>query len=208
MQKQRLKIWVLPAQRGKKSFGTVWDNTVSILRQGLLLHCSARCTKALLALPNDNECQIKNVLAHDFVYRSFLRPEGQNQSTGDTFCNARRDSNPRASSLTGSRSKCSSGIHFGISSCTAVKDWLKHRLEVTLQAYFTILFTVFHGKKAAKTHGACNFSINWTNICAVLKYSSRFEQPRFASENGIFPKASKKLRKQQKSPQMRAFSLF
>ena len=63
----------------------------------------------------------------------------------------RRDSNPRISSLTGSRSKCSSGIHFGISSCTAVKDQLKHRLEVTLQAYFTIPFTVFHGKKAAKT---------------------------------------------------------
>ena len=122
MQKQRLKIWVLPAQCGKKSFGTVWDNTVSILRQGSLLHCSARCTKSLLALPNDNECLNKNVLAHDFVYRSFLRPEGQNQSTGDTFCNARRDSNPRISSLTGSRSKCSSGIHFGISSCTAVKD--------------------------------------------------------------------------------------
>ena len=71
MQKQRLKIWVPPAQCGKKSFGTVWDNTVSILRQGLLLHCSARCAEALLALPNDNECQNKNVLAHDFVYRSF-----------------------------------------------------------------------------------------------------------------------------------------
>ena len=52
------------------------------------------------------------------------------------------------------------GIHFGISSCTAVKDQLKHRLEVPLQVYFTILFLVFHGKKAAKTHGACNFSIN------------------------------------------------
>ena len=168
MQKQRLKIWVPPAQYGKKSFGTVWDNTVSILRQGSLLHCFARCTKALLALPNDNECQIKNVLAHDFVYRSFLRPEGQNQSTGDTFYNARRDSNPRISSLTGSRSKCSSGIHCGISSCTAVKDWLKHRLEATLQAYFTILFTVFHGKKAANSYLSpqfnCFLSFSMTNF--------------------------------------------
>ena len=195
MQKQRLKIWVPPAQRGKKSFGTVWDNTVSILRQGLLLHCSARCTKVLLALPNDNECQNKNVLAHDFVYRSFLRPEGQTKPLAICYNCIRWDSNPRISSLTGSRSKNSSGIHFGTSSCTAVKDWLKHRLEVTLQAYFTIPVTFFHGKKAAKTHGAYNFSINWTIICAVLKYSSRFEQPRFASENGIFPKASKKLRK-------------
>ena len=31
----------------------------------------------------------------------------------------------------------SSGIHFGIALCTAVKDIFKHTLEVTLQAYFT-----------------------------------------------------------------------
>ena len=151
MQKQRLKIWVPPAQCGKKSFGTASDNTVSILRQGSLLHCSARCTEALLALPNDNECLNKNVLAHDFVYRSFLRPEGQNQSTGDTFCNARRDSNPRISSLTGSRSKNSSGIHFGISSCTAVKDGPKHPHWGFLHPYSTTLFRRFHGKKAANS---------------------------------------------------------
>ena len=150
MQKQRLKIWVPPAQCGKKSFGTVWDNTVSILRQGSLLHCSARCTKALLTLPNDNGSWTEMFSRTRYRARHLLRPEGQNQSTGDTFCNARRDSNPRISSLTGSRSKNSSGIHFGIPSCTAVKDWLKHRLEVTLQAYFTIRRTVFHGKKAAK----------------------------------------------------------
>ena len=149
-----------PAQCGKKSFGTVWDNTVSILRQGLLLHCSARCTEALLALPNDNECQNKNVPAHDFVYRSFCVPKDKSSKPlAICFC-IRRDSNPRKSSLTGSRRKRSSGIHFGISSCTAVKDQLKHRLEATLQAYFTIPLTVFHGNKAAKTHGACNFSIN------------------------------------------------
>ena len=64
----------------------------------------------------------------------------------------RRDSNPRNTSLTGSRSKRSSGIHFGISSCTAVKDQLKHWLEVTLQAYFTNPYTVFHGKKAANSY--------------------------------------------------------
>ena len=151
MQKQRLKIWVPPAQCGKKSFGTVWDNTVSILRQGSLLHCSARCTEALLALPNDNECQNKNVLAHDFVYRFCCVPKDKSsKATWRHAFSARRDSNPRISSLTGSRCKCSSGIHFGTSSCTAVKDWLKHRLEVTLQAYFTIPVTVFHGKKAAK----------------------------------------------------------
>ena len=151
MQKQRLKAWVPPAQCGKKSFGTVWDNTVSILRQGSYLHCSARCTEALLALPNDNECLNKNVLAHDFVYRSFCVPKDKSSKPLAICYNCIRwDSNPRISSLTGSRCKCSSGIHFGISSCTAVKDWLKHRLEVTLQAYFTIPVTVFHGKKAAK----------------------------------------------------------
>ena len=193
MQKQRLKIWVPPAQCGKKSFGTALDNTVSILRQGSFLHCSARCTEALLALPNDNESWTEMFSRTRNRARHLLRPEGQTKPLAICYNCIRWDSNPRISSLTGSRCKCSSGIHFGTSSCTAVKDWLKHRLEVTLQAYFTILFAVFHGKKAAKTHGAYSFSINWTIICAVLKYSSRFEQPRFASENGIFPKASKKL---------------
>ena len=172
-----------PAQCGKKSFGTVWDNTVSILRQGLLLHCSARCTEALLALPNDNECQIKNVLAHDFVYRSFLRPEGQNQSTGDTFCNARRDSNPRILSLTGSRRKRSSGIHVGISSCTAVKDRLKHPLEVPLQAYFTMTGHHFHGKKAAnsqKLAAKLIFFISDRTFFAVTAYCAHGRQSAVA----------------------------
>ena len=79
------------------------------------------------------------------------------------------------------------GIHFGISSCTAVKDGLKHTHEVTLQAYFTILSTVFHGKKLATMR--CIQIINKPTVnLHRLKYSSRFKQPRFASENGIFPK--------------------
>ena len=150
MQKQRLKIWVPPAQCGKKSFGTVGDNTVSILRQGSFLHCSARCTEALLALPNDNESWTEMFSRTRYRARHLLRPEGQTKPLAICYNCIRWDSNPRISSLTGSRCKCSSGIHFGTSSCTAVKDWLKHRLEVTLQAYFTILLTVFHGKKAAK----------------------------------------------------------
>ena len=89
--------------------------------------------------------------SHTISCTVLLRPEGQTNPLAICYNCIRRDSNPRISSLTGSRSKNSSGIHFGISSCTAVKDQLKHRLEVTLQAYFTILHTVFHGKKAAKT---------------------------------------------------------
>ena len=81
---------------------------------------------------------------------------------------ARRDSNPRNTSLTGSRSKRSSGIHFGTSWCTAVKDRVKHTLEVTLQAYFTNLYTVFHGKKAANSHLSpqlrCFSSFSMTNF--------------------------------------------
>ena len=50
------------------------------------------------------------------------------------------------------RSKDSSGIHFGTSWCTAVKDQLKHKPQVTLQAYFTNPHTVFHGKKAANSY--------------------------------------------------------
>lgn len=208
MQKQRLKIWVSPAQCGKKSFGTVWDNTVSILRQGSLLHCSARCTEALLALPNDNECQNKNVLAHDFVYRSFCVPKDKTNPLAMRFATHGGIRTREYRAWQAQRSKRSSGIHFGISSCTAVKDWLKHRLEVTLQAYFTIPVTVFHGKKAAKTHGACNFSINWTIICAVLKYSSRFDNRVSQAKTEYFLRQAKRLRKQQKSPRMRAFSLF
>ena len=81
---------------------------------------------------------------------------------------ARRDSNPRKESFTGSKSKRSSGIHFGISSCTAVKDRFKHTLEVTLQAYFTNPYTVFHGKKAANSYLSpqlsCFSSFSMTNF--------------------------------------------
>ena len=186
MQKQRLKIWVPPAQCGKKSFGTVWDNTVSILRQGLLLHCSARRTEALLALPNDNESWTEMFSRTRYRARHLLRPEGQTKPLAICYNCIRWDSNPRISSLTGSRSKCSSGIHFGTSSCTAVKDWLKHRLEVTLQAYFTILLTVFHGKKAAKiTKKPSNESffailIHSLTVFSVFRWliSGRIQTPR------------------------------
>ncbi len=120
------------------------------------------------ALPNDNECQNKNVLAHDFVYR-FLVSKGQIlQATGDTFYDVRRDSNPRILSFTSSKGKNSSGIHFGISSCTDVKELLKHCLEVTLQGYFTIPTIVFHGKKAANSYLSpqfnCFFSFSMTKF--------------------------------------------
>ena len=204
MQKQRLKTWVPPAQCGKKSFGTDWDNTVSILRQGPI------CI-ALRDVPKHfSLCRmITHFWTATFCSCSFLhvilRPEGQIQSAGDTLHNVRWDSNPRIVSLSGSRCKCSSGIHFGISSCTAVKDGLKHSLEVTLQAYFTILSNVFHGKKAAKIHGAYNFSINRTIICAVLKYSSRFDNRVSQAKTEYFLRQAKSCKK---SPRMRAFSLF
>ena len=81
---------------------------------------------------------------------------------------ARRDSNPRISSLTGSRSKDSSGIHFGISLCTAVKDHLKHWLEGTLQAYFTNLDAVFHGKKAANSY--LSPQLSWFFSFSIIKF--------------------------------------
>ena len=81
---------------------------------------------------------------------------------------ARRDSNPRKESFTGSECKRSSGIHFGTSLCTAVKDQLKHWLEGTLQAYFTNPYTVFHGKKAANSYLSpqlsCFSSFSMTNF--------------------------------------------
>ena len=151
MQKQRLKIWVPPAQCGKKSFGTVWDNTVSILRQGSLCIAPQDVPKHFSLCRMITNTWTEMFSRTRYRARHLVRPEGQTNPLAICYNCIRRDSNPRISSLTGSRSKCSSGIHFGISSCTAVKDWLKHRLEVTLQAYFTILHTVFHGKKAAKT---------------------------------------------------------
>ena len=100
--------------------------------------------------------------------RHLLRPEGQTNPLAICYNCIRRDSNPRISSLTGSRSKRSSGIHFGISSCTAVKDQLTHWLEVTLQAYFTNPYTVFHGKKAANSYLSpqlsCFSSFSMTNF--------------------------------------------
>ena len=61
-----------------------------------------------------------------------------------------------------------------------------------LWPHFTTFFRFFHGKKAANSHDAYIFAINCMSICAVPKYSSRFEQPCFANENGIFPTKMKK----------------
>ena len=66
------------------------------------------------------------------------------------------------------RSKDSSGIHFGISWCTAVKDQLKHTLEVTLQAYFTNPYTVFHGKKAANSY--LSPQLSWFFSFSMIKF--------------------------------------
>ena len=82
----------------------------------------------------------------------FLRPEGQIQTTGDTLLAHGGIRTREKRALQAHSSKRSSGIHFGTSSCTAVKDQLKHWLEATLQAYFTNPYTVFHGKKAANSY--------------------------------------------------------
>ena len=167
MQKQRLKASVFPARCGKKSFGTDWENTVSTFRQGLLLHCSKSFAGALRFLPNDNESCLRNTEA--FPPRTvFLRPEGQIQTTGDTLLahGGIRTREKRAEQA--QRSKDSSGIHFGTSWCTAVKDQLKHWLEATLQAYFTNPYPVFHGKKAANSYLSpqlnCFSSFSTTNF--------------------------------------------
>ena len=102
---------------------------------------------------------ITNALSRTFLHTKaflsctvFLRPEGQIQTTGDTLLahGGIRTRELRAEQA--QRSKDSSGIHFGISWCTAVKDRPKHTREVTLQAYFTNPYAVFHGKKAANSH--------------------------------------------------------
>ena len=98
----------------------------------------------------------------------FLHPIGQIQTTGDTLLahGGIRTREIRAEQA--QRSKDSSGIHFGTSLCTAVKDHLKHWLESTLQAYFTKLYAVFHGKKAANSYLSpqlnCFSSFSTTNF--------------------------------------------
>ena len=135
----------------------------------MLLHCAERSAKAHLSLPNDNDslkkhfCTRKQAPAYCFV-----RPEGQIQTSGDTLLahSGIRTREIRAEQA--QRSKDSSGIHFGISWCTAVRDQLKHWLEATLQAYFTNPYTVFHGKKAANSYLSpqlsCFSSFSMTNF--------------------------------------------
>ena len=115
----------------------------------LTMHCKANNDKAFSVLPSDNK-----LVSHSCTKP---KPPAQSQSFLTTiskplafrFCELRWDLSPQK------RAKSSYplrlfGIHFGISSCTALKDQLKQSLKATSQAYFTILFTVFHGKKAAK----------------------------------------------------------
>ena len=147
MQKRRLKIWVPPARCGKKSFGTDWESAVSILRQGSLLHCSARCTEALLALPNDNELLIhayeSKFRCNSFASRRTI-PNHWRYAFGRTA-----GFEPAKKSLEGSRKNLwhtlwNILVHHR-------EGFFNHSLEVTLQAYFTIKFAIFHGKKAANS---------------------------------------------------------
>ena len=133
----------------------------------MLLHCSERYAKAFPSLPNDNESCFRNTEA--FPPRTvFLRPEGQIQTTGDTLLahGGIRTREIRAEQA--QRSKDSSDIHFGTSSCTAVKDHLKHWLEATLQAYFTNPYTVFHGKKAANSY--LSPQLSWFFSFSMIKF--------------------------------------
>ncbi len=91
--------------------------------------------------------------SHTISCTVLLRPEGQIfQTTGDTFCNARRDSNPRIESFTGSSSKRSSGIHFGISSCTAVKDLTQTQALSNLASIFYHSVYCFSRKKSCENN--------------------------------------------------------
>ena len=132
----------------------------------MLLHCAERFAGAFLSLPNDNE-SLNKTFPHT-VKCTVLRPEGQNQTTGDTLLAHGGIRTREKRALQAHRSKRSSGIHFGISSCTAVKDHLKHWREVTLQAYFTNPYPVFHGKKAANSYLSpqlsCFSSFSMTNF--------------------------------------------
>ena len=136
----------------------------------MLLHCSERYAKAFLSLLNDNKSLNKNVLAHErgLPCTVFLRPEGQIQTTGDTLLAHGGIRTREKRALQAHSSKRSSGIHFGTSSCTAVKDQLKHKPQVTLQAYFTNPYAVFHGKKAANSYLSpqlrCFSSFSMTNF--------------------------------------------
>ena len=94
--------------------------------------------------------------------RHLLRPEGQTNPLAIRFWRT-AGFEPAIIELDRLKGQAFFGIHFGISSCTAVKDRLKHRLEVTCKHILPSL-------------------------------------PAFFTE--------KKLRKQQKSPQMRAFCYF
>ena len=150
---------VPPARRGRMSFGTAGEYTVSALRQGLLLHCSDKRAGPSVLAEQSRSLGLKKPSFFRTETSGSKSPEGQHRSTGDTPFGARRDSNPRIESFTGSRRNHSSGIHVGISLCTAVKDGRKHSLEVILQAYFTNIFAVFHGKKAAKSLKNAFFSV-------------------------------------------------
>ena len=103
----------------------------------------------------------------------FLRPEGQIQTTGDTLWRTAGFEPAKRELYRLIRSKDSSGIHFGTSWCTAVKDQLKHWLEGTLQAYFTNPYTVFHGKKAANSY-----------LSPQLSCFSSFSMIKFLKDSG------------------------
>lgn len=123
---------MMPQYHGK--FGDTSENTVSVFRQGTLLR-------------NDNNYLIKSSVHKSGPLCNICVPKDKIQTAGIYLLSIRRDSNPRNESLKGSMQNYIS-IHFGISPCTAVKNCSNTRF-VTLQAYFTTAFHVFHGKKAA-----------------------------------------------------------
>ena len=102
-------------------------------------------------MPNDTDLTKRSYTRGvTLAYR--LRPEGQfqNRTAGDTLSRTVGFEPTKKRAFKARHAKHSSGIHYGSSSRTAVKEWLKHLLEVCLQAYFTIIDRPYHGKKAAK----------------------------------------------------------
>ena len=101
MQKQRLKVSVFPSRHGKISFGTGWEDTVSALRQGPLLHCRQK-RSSFLHRRNDTVCNSFSYTQEKLMCK-FWCPEGRFPNpTWHISFDIRRDLNPRNQSLTGS----------------------------------------------------------------------------------------------------------
>jgi len=149
-----------------------------------LLHCSAECTEALLALPNDNEFLNGNVLLVQFSARNFASRRTNpihwryaSRRTAGFEPAKHGELNPIEQNCT---VKTGEFTRLPRASCSRHTLWniLVHRCVLTihrlceylgtLQAYFTIPATVFHGKKAANSYWSpqfnCFFSFSMTNF--------------------------------------------